>query len=58
MSRKGKIERIPLLSLSIGVVSTRDRAISSYGKPASVASEVKKKAKQTPGSSCCIDLRR
>jgi diguanylate cyclase (GGDEF)-like protein len=57
INRKGKIENLPLLSLSIGVVSSRDRAISSYGELASVASEVKKKAKQTHGSSYCIDLR-
>ena len=43
MSRKNKIERISLLSLSIGVVSTGNRAISSYGELASIASEVKKR---------------
>ncbi len=56
--RMGNIQRFPLLSLSIGVVATSLRKFNSYGHLVSVASEVKKKAKNLPGSSYYVDKRR
>ncbi len=55
--RRGELKGFPLLSLSLAVVSTRNRVIVSYGQLVSVASEVKKKAKEMPGSSFFIDRR-
>jgi diguanylate cyclase (GGDEF)-like protein len=47
--RKGNLQTFPLLSVSIGVVTTSARKFSSYGHLVSVASEVKKKAKSIQG---------
>lgn len=58
VDRGGKNKRYPLLSLSIGVVNTGVRAISSYGELASVATEVKRKAKSIFGNSYYLDTRR
>jgi diguanylate cyclase (GGDEF)-like protein len=55
--RQGNHVRFDLLSLSIAVVSTGNRAFSSYSHLVSVASEVKKKAKQIRGNSVYIDKR-
>ncbi len=55
--RLGKRRRFPLLSLSLAVVSTRSRVIVSYGQLVSIASEVKRKAKEMPGSSYFMDRR-
>ncbi len=55
--RKGCLQTFPLLSVSIGVVSTSARKFSSYGHLVSVASEVKKKAKSLQGSCYYIDHR-
>ncbi|QWR77745.1 bifunctional diguanylate cyclase/phosphodiesterase [Candidatus Magnetomonas plexicatena] len=50
-SRKGDLEKFPLLSISIGIVSTASSNIDSYQKLAQAAAEVKKTAKMTPGFS-------
>ncbi|MBF0100794.1 MAG: EAL and GGDEF domain-containing protein [Desulfobacterales bacterium] len=55
--RLGEMQRFPLLSLSIAVVSTSEKKFSSYGHLVSVASEIKKKAKSLIGSSFYIDRR-
>lgn len=55
--RRGTPRHFPLLSLSLAVVSTLSRVIVSYGQLVSIASEVKKKAKDMPGSSVFIDRR-
>ncbi len=55
--RKGNPIHYPLLSISIGVVSTQQRKFESYGHIASVASEVKQKAKKISGSCFLIDQR-
>ncbi len=57
INRKGESQNFHLLSLSIAVVSNSNRHFSSYGQLVSIASEVKKKAKKTIGSSYYIDLR-
>lgn len=57
-NRKGLEEQIPLLSISIGVVHNQYRPLNSIPEVASVASEVKKKAKQINGNSFYIDQRK
>lgn len=48
--RHGNLLEIPLLSLSIGVVSSVNCRFCSYGELAGLASEVKRSAKAIPGS--------
>lgn len=57
-NRRGFAEEFSLLSLSIGVVSTEVYRIESYPKLASLATEVKKKAKMQPGSAIVRDQRK
>jgi len=57
LDRSGAERRFGPLSLSIAVVSTENRSFEQYAHLASVASEVKKKAKSMNGSSYCIDQR-
>ena len=55
--RRGRPQHFPLVSLSIGVVTTRRRAISDDWEVSHIAAEVKKKAKSLGGSSYYIDQR-
>jgi len=55
--RQGNIQKFNILSLSIAVISTRKKMFLSYGHVASIASEIKKKAKQIKGSCYYIDQR-
>lgn len=48
--RQGTERSFPLLSLSIGIVSTEQCRVNSYGELAYLASGVKKAAKMQPGS--------
>ena len=57
-NRKGNVEKFPIMSITIAVVSNRQRVFESYAHLVSVASEVKSKAKTIPGSSYYIDQRR
>jgi diguanylate cyclase (GGDEF)-like protein len=57
VSRKGVCEQFPLLSLSIAIVSTEIRKYSSFAEISSIVSELKKKAKQQPGSVIIRDQR-
>ena len=56
-NRRGEAEQFPLLSLSIGVVSSEVHKVASFGQLASLASEVKKAAKLVAGSSVVVDRR-
>lgn len=56
-SRKGEMETFPLLSLSIAIVSTTSSHQHTYAELSSIATEVKKKAKKTPGSAICRNRR-
>jgi len=56
-NRKGEIEKCDLLSLSIGIVSTKMRKIESYAQLASIASDIKKSAKMQRGFSIVRDRR-
>jgi diguanylate cyclase (GGDEF)-like protein len=55
--RQGQLRSIPLLSLSIGIVSTEECAVGSYGELAFLASGVKRAAKQKKGSAIVSNRR-
>ncbi len=57
VDRKGRVSEFPLLSLSIAIVSSLNRKYRTYAELASVATEVKKKAKKSPGSIIIKDQR-
>jgi len=56
-SRTGKIRNFPLASVSIGAVSCPPGSYSSHLEASEVASELKCKAKETPGNCLEIDQR-
>jgi diguanylate cyclase (GGDEF)-like protein len=55
--RKGDVQEIPLVSISIGVASSARRLFSHYGEAVSVATEMKQFAKRDGGSSFAVDRR-
>ena len=56
--RQGAMAKFPVLTVSVGVVSTSIRGFSHYGEAVSVATEMKQVAKRQPGSSFAVDRRR
>ncbi|NVN92912.1 MAG: EAL domain-containing protein [Desulfuromonadales bacterium] len=56
-NRKGESETFPLLSLSIGIVNTLLTPVDSYGRLASLSTEVKRLAKKQNGSSIFLNRR-
>ena len=58
VNRHGETERVPLLSVSIGVVDSSRPGLDDYRQIAQVSSEVKKVAKSIPGNSVFVDRRR
>lgn len=58
LNRKGEEDRIPLLSIAIGIVPLDSPKINHCGKVAEVAAELKKRAKKASGSFCVMDNRR
>ena len=58
-SRHGdEIMKFPIMTISLAGISNMIRPISSYGEVTNIAAEVKKKAKNTPGSCFVIDQRK
>ena len=55
--RLGNTKEFGLLSLSIGIVSTEIHHISSFAEVSSIASDLKKRAKEIPGSAIVRDRR-
>ena len=55
--RSGNSQKFGLLSLSIGIVSTEIHHISSFAEVSSIASDLKKRAKETAGSVIVRDRR-
>jgi diguanylate cyclase (GGDEF)-like protein len=55
--RRGDLRSYPLLSVSIGIVTTRQRTFASAAAMADVAVEVKAVAKRAPGSAFVVDRR-
>ncbi len=58
VDRRGRQEKVPLVSLSIAVVTNRHREIAHPGELARIAAQLKQKAKATPGSAVVVDQRR
>jgi diguanylate cyclase (GGDEF)-like protein len=56
--RQGAMAKFPILTVSVGIVSTSIRGFSHYGEAVSVATEMKQVAKRQPGSSFAVDRRR
>ena len=56
--RRGSIHRIPLMTLSVGVVTNHKREFSHTGEISSLAGEMKTYAKTLPGSVYVVDRRR
>jgi diguanylate cyclase (GGDEF)-like protein len=57
VNRRGMVEQIPLLSISIGVVSTDSPSLRHAGKVAEVAAELKARAKESKKSCYIMDRR-
>src|ERR671935_72634 len=55
--RKGVVQDIPLVSVSVGIATTSKRAFAHYGEAVAVATEMKQFAKRDGGSSYAIDRR-
>ncbi len=55
--RRGERHAFPICSLSMGVVSSQKRKLSSEWEASSVASEMKEVAKRTPGTNYQVDRR-
>ena len=55
--RKGVLQDIPLVGMSIGIASSSRRAFAHYGEAVAVATEMKQFAKRQQGSSYAIDRR-
>jgi diguanylate cyclase (GGDEF)-like protein len=55
--RKGVVQDIPLVSVSVGIATTSKRAFAHYGEAVAVATEMKQFAKRDGGSSYAVDRR-
>ncbi len=55
--RKGVMQRLPLVGVSVGIATTAKRGFAHYGEAVSVATEMKQFAKRDAGSSYAIDRR-
>ncbi len=56
--RKGNLVEFPLLSIAIGICHNRYRSLASFAQIAQLGTELKKHAKEQPGSAYVIDRRR
>lgn len=57
VDRKGKASQFPIMGISIGITETQSRNFSHYGEVTQPAAEMKKFAKQFPGSCFKSDRR-
>ena len=55
--RKGVMQDVPLVAISVGIATTAQRAFAHYGEAVAVATEMKQFAKRDGGSSYAIDRR-
>jgi diguanylate cyclase (GGDEF)-like protein len=55
--RKGELQRIPLVSISVGIASSAKRRFAHYGEAVAVATEMKSFAKREAGSTYAVDRR-
>jgi diguanylate cyclase (GGDEF)-like protein len=57
VNRRGVVQEIPIMSMSVAHVSNRHRNITSYLEIGEIAAELKQVAKSMPGSCLCEDKR-
>lgn len=57
LNRKGKEEKFPIMTISIGIVHNTVRPFTNYLEIGEVAADLKKKAKKIEGSACVMDKR-
>jgi diguanylate cyclase (GGDEF)-like protein len=55
--RKGVLQDVPLVAISVGIAMTSKRKFAHYGEAVAVATEMKSFAKREPGSSFAVDRR-
>src|SRR2546426_4997091 len=55
--RRGQLHRVPLMTLSIGIVTNQYRRFSHPAQGSGLATEVKKHAKTQPGAGVVVDRR-
>lgn len=55
--RRGELQKMPLVAISIGIATTDQRVFSHYVEAVNVATEMKQYAKRQPGSSYAVDRR-
>ena len=57
LSRRGELQRFPIVAFSIGAVTTARRTFSHFAETVVIATEMKAFMKKTPGSSWAVDVR-
>ncbi len=57
VNRRGELQRFPVLTISIGIATTDQRAFQHYAEAVAVAAEMKQFTKGVNGSSWAIDRR-
>jgi diguanylate cyclase (GGDEF)-like protein len=57
MNRRGEPQRVPFITISIGIASTQRRHFAHYAELVAVATEMKAYTKGQPGSSWAMDRR-
>jgi hypothetical protein len=55
--RRGQLHRVPLMTLSIGIVTNRSRKFTHPAQVSELATEMKSYAKTLPGSVFVVDRR-
>jgi diguanylate cyclase (GGDEF)-like protein len=55
--RKGEVQDVPLVTVSVGIAATSTRSFAHYGEAVAVATEMKQFAKRDAGSSYAMDRR-
>jgi diguanylate cyclase (GGDEF)-like protein len=55
--RKGEMQDVPLVGISVGIATSARRAFAHYGEAVAVATEMKQYAKRDVGSSYAVDRR-
>ena len=55
--RKGEMQDVPLVAISVGIATTARRGFAHYGEAVAVATEMKQFAKRDLGSSFAVDRR-
>src|SRR4029079_11325084 len=56
--RRGQLHRVPLMTVSIGIVTNRNRRFTHPAQVSELATEMKSYAKTLPGSVFVVDRRR